>query len=58
VFEHTGHITGIQASWSYVWEHGLKDAGQQAADGACFELYSERFQQSGNGGLELWVPIR
>jgi AraC family transcriptional regulator len=59
VFEHTGHVTGVRASWSYIWEQGLREAGKQAADGACFELYGENFDgQSGNGGFELWVPIR
>lgn len=59
VFEHTGHVTGVQASWSNIWQHGLRDAGLQAADGPCFELYGERFDgKSGNGGFELWVPIR
>jgi AraC family transcriptional regulator len=59
VFEHTGHISGVQASWNNVWQHGLRQAGLQAADGACFELYGERFDgKTGNGGLELWVPVR
>jgi AraC family transcriptional regulator len=59
VFEHKGHVTTIQASWQYVWEHGLRSAGVTAADAPCFEFYGENFDSStGRGGFELWIPIR
>jgi AraC family transcriptional regulator len=58
VFEHRDHISAIGATWKAIWEHGLADAGYQAADGPAFERYGEQFDgATGLGGLELWVPV-
>jgi AraC family transcriptional regulator len=59
VFRHEGHISSIQASWGAIWQHALRDAGLQAADGPAIERYGAEFDgDSGEGGVELWVPIR
>ncbi|MFN7921695.1 MAG: GyrI-like domain-containing protein [Bryobacteraceae bacterium] len=58
VFEHQEHVSTVGAAWRAIWEHALSDAGFEAADGPAFELYGARFDPAtGNGGLELWVPI-
>jgi AraC family transcriptional regulator len=58
VFEHRDHIAAITGTWNAIWEHGLADAGLQAADGPAFERYDERFDgRTGLGGLEIWVPV-
>ena len=59
VFTHPGHISGIRRTWSSVWTSWFPASGHEPADGANFERYSETFDpQSGNGGVELWIPIR
>jgi AraC family transcriptional regulator len=59
VFEHRDHISAIAAAWKEIWEHGLADAGCQAADGPAFERYDDRFDnRTGLGGFELWVPVK
>jgi AraC family transcriptional regulator len=59
VFEHPGHVSGIRRTWATIWNNWFPTSGHEAADGPLFERYDERFDaQTGNGGLELWVPIR
>jgi AraC family transcriptional regulator len=59
VFEHRDHISAITGTWKAIWEHGLADAGCQAADGPAFERYGEQFDgRTGLGGLEIWVPVK
>jgi AraC family transcriptional regulator len=59
VFDYPGHVSSVQAAWQQIWQHGLREAGLQAADGACFERYGERFDgKTGTGGFELWIPVR
>lgn len=58
VFEHADHVSSVAATWSAIWNHGLMEAGYQAADGPAFERYGEKFDgRTGRGGFELWVPI-
>jgi AraC family transcriptional regulator len=59
VFEHRDHVSAIGGTWKEIWEHGLADAGCQAADGPAFERYDERFDnRTGLGGFEIWVPVK
>ena len=59
VFEQRDHISAIAEAWKAIWEHGLADAGFQAADGPALERYGEEFDgRTGLGGYELWVPIK
>lgn len=59
VFEHRDHISAIASTWKAIWEHGLGDAGCQAADGPALERYDEQFDgRTGLGGLEIWIPIK
>lgn len=59
VFEHRDHISAITSTWKAIWEHGLADAGYEAADGPALERYDERFDgRTGLGGLEIWIPIK
>jgi AraC family transcriptional regulator len=58
VFEHRDHVSAVNATWQAIWNHGLSDAGHEAADGPAFERYDERFDpRTGLGGLEIWIPI-
>jgi AraC family transcriptional regulator len=59
VFEHADHVSSIGATWSAIWNHGITDAGHQASDGPAFERYGEKFDgRTGQGGFELWVPVK
>lgn len=59
VFEHPGHVSGIRRTWATIWNNWFPSSGHEPADGPTFERYDERFDsQTGNGGLEIWIPIR
>jgi AraC family transcriptional regulator len=59
VFSHTDHISTIRRTISAVWNHWLPASGHKLADAPSFERYDEKFDSvTGNGGLEIWVPIK
>jgi AraC family transcriptional regulator len=59
IFTHTDHIATIRRTVSAIWNHWLPASGYKVADAPNFERYDERFDPAtGNGGLEIWVPIR
>ncbi len=58
VFRHDGHISRVGDSWGAIWGGGLEAAGLKAAATPIFERYGPEFDgRTGEGGLELWVPI-
>lgn len=58
VFLHREHISAIRTTWNAIWNQWLPESGHEVADAPFFELYSESFDpQSGDGGVELWVPL-
>ena len=59
VFTHRDHISGIRRTVNTIWNHWLPSSGLKAADAPNFERYDETFDSStGNGGLEIWIPVR
>jgi AraC family transcriptional regulator len=59
VFSHKDHISTIRRTVNTIWNHWLPASGLKAADAPSFERYDENFDpMTGNGGLEIWVPIR
>lgn len=59
VFTHRDHISTIRRTVNAIWNHWLPSSGLKAADAPNFERYDEKFDPvTGNGGLEIWVPIR
>ena len=59
VFSHTDHISTIRRTISAIWNHWLPSSGHKLADAPSFERYDEKFDSvTGNGGLEIWVPIK
>lgn len=59
VFFHAGHVSAIRGTWNSIWNEWLPKSGHCAVDAPLFERYGERFDPaSGNGGVELWVPIQ
>ncbi|HTB04568.1 MAG TPA: AraC family transcriptional regulator [Bradyrhizobium sp.] len=59
VFTHHDHISTIRRTVNTIWNHWLPASGLKAADAPNFERYDEKFDPlTGNGGLEIWVPVR
>ena len=59
VFTHGEHISTIRRTIGTIWNHWLPASGMKAADAPNFERYGEQFDSvTGNGGLEIWVPVK
>jgi AraC family transcriptional regulator len=59
VFTHSEHISTIRRTVNTIWNHWLPISGMKAADAPNFERYDEKFDPlSGDGGLEIWVPVK
>ncbi|SDS91822.1 AraC family transcriptional regulator [Bradyrhizobium canariense] len=59
VFTHRDHISTIRRTINTIWNHWLPASGLKAADAPSFERYDENFDPlTGNGGLEIWLPVR
>jgi AraC family transcriptional regulator len=59
VFTHSEHISTIRRTVNTIWNHWLPASGMKAADAPNFERYDEKFDPAtGNGGLEIWIPVR
>jgi len=59
VFSHRDHISTIRSTWKRIWNKWLPESGHDVIDAPDFERYGEEFDpMTGNGGLELWVPVR
>ena len=59
VFAHSEHISTIRRTVNTIWNHWLPASAYKVADAPNFERYDESFDPiSGNGGLEIWVPIK
>lgn len=59
VFGHTEHISTIRRTVSAIWNQWLPQSGLKVADAPNFERYDEKFDPAtGNGGLEIWVPVK
>ena len=59
VFTHYGHISAIRSTWSTIWSKWLPKSGHQIADAPDFERYDARFDpRTGNGAVEIWVPLK
>ncbi len=59
IFTHDEHISTIRRTVNTIWNHWLPESGMKAADAPSFERYDEKFDPlTGNGGLEIWIPVR
>ena len=59
VFTHRDHISTIRRTINTIWNQWLPASGMKAADAPNFERYDENFDPlTGNGGLEIWIPVR
>jgi AraC family transcriptional regulator len=59
VFAHTAHISEIRRTVCTIWTRWLPEAGHEAADAPSFERFDDAFDsRTGQGGLEIWIPIK
>lgn len=59
VFTHEGPVSGLSASWRWIWEEWLPTSGATPADTPDFEVYGEGFDPDrGSGVVEIWFPVR
>jgi AraC family transcriptional regulator len=59
VFTHKDHISTIRRTVNTIWNQWLPASGLKVADAPNFERYDEHFDPvTGNGGLEIWVPVK
>jgi AraC family transcriptional regulator len=61
VFEHKDHISTIGSTCAAIFGDWLPKSDVKAAEGPLMmiEHYDERFDpKSGNGGMEIWVPLK
>jgi AraC family transcriptional regulator len=59
VFSHREHVSTVRRAWNTIWNKWLPSSGHIPADAPNFERYSEKFDPvSGNGGLEIWLPVK
>lgn len=59
VFSHREHISTIRRTVNTIWNKWLPGSGHEIADAPDLERYGPEFDpRSGNGGLEIWVPVK
>jgi AraC family transcriptional regulator len=59
VFTHRGHVTEIRRTWFTILSKWLPESGYQATEGPEFERYGPEFNPvTGNGGFEIWIPLK
>ena len=58
VFRHQGHISGLRATWSTIWDKWLPESGLKVKHAPFFEKYGPDFNgMTGEGGLEIWIAV-
>ncbi len=58
VFTHRDHISTIRRTINTIWNQWLPSSGLKVADAPNFERYENFDPATGNGGVEIWVPIK
>ena len=58
VFEHPGHVSTIQKTYSAIWDEWLPAHQLTSSDAPSIERHKDTFDpRTGNGGVDLWIPI-
>jgi AraC family transcriptional regulator len=59
VFTHRANVAEVRRSFHTIWNRWLPQSGCETVDAPDFERYDASFDPgSGEGGLEIWVPVR
>lgn len=58
VFEHSGHVSTLYATYASIWNDILPKTAHTVADAPVLEHHNPTFDpQTGEGGLTLWIPL-
>jgi AraC family transcriptional regulator len=59
VFAHRDHISTLRRTMGGIWNKWLPESKYKPAGAPDFERYGPEFDaRTGNGGLEIWIPIK
>jgi AraC family transcriptional regulator len=59
VFKHKTNVADVRKTFDRIWNEWLPTAGVEVANAPFFERYGIEFNpQTGNGGFEIWIPIK
>ncbi len=59
VFSHEDHISAIRTTMRAIWSEWLPRSGREIEESPTLERYGPEFDpRSGNGGLEVWLPVK
>lgn len=59
VFHHSEHVSLVRYTCDSIFSGWLPRSGYQAAEAPFFERYGPEFDgRTGQGGLEVWVPVK
>lgn len=59
VFSHKDHISAIRTTMRAIWSEWLPRSGREIEESPTLERYGPEFDpRSGNGGLEVWLPVK
>jgi AraC family transcriptional regulator len=58
VFRHDDHVATIRRTINTIWSKWLPESGHAVADAPNFERYQNFDPQTGQGVIEMWVPLR
>ncbi len=58
VFTHEGHVSEIRRTWKAIFGPWSQNTSRKLVDAPQFERYGENFDpQTGNGDMEIWIPV-
>jgi AraC family transcriptional regulator len=58
VFEHRGHVSAIQKTYSAIWDEWLPEHQLTSSDAPSIERHKDTFDpRTGEGGVDLWIPV-
>lgn len=58
VFTHDGHVSEIRRTWKAIFGTWSQYTDHKLVDAPQFERYGENFDpQTGNGDMEIWIPV-
>ena len=59
VFAHTEHVSMIPKTIDAIWTKWVPDCSLNIAKAPCFERYTAEYNdQTGMGGIEIWIPLQ
>jgi len=59
VFAHRDNISTLRSTMMAIWNQWVPESTHKVADAPNFERYGPEFDgRSGNGGLEIWIPVK